>query len=200
MREYTIIRRPADFSWDKVPALPIDQHFNTDPNIPITAQGQICYDETAMYVRLSAVESDISAVYTGLLDEVSEDSCLEFFFSPINGDRRYFNFECNPNGAMYMGFGSSVDDLVRLIQEEPVIVPTAQYTADGWEVTYTIPHEFVRRFFPGYSPAPGSAIRANCFKCGSLTPIRHYITWSAVVKLPRASFHNPDCFGIMYFG
>lgn len=199
MRQYTIIRRPTHFSWDKIPSLPIDQYFNTDPSIPITAQAQICYDDTAMYVRLSAVESDISAVYTGLLDEVSDDSCLEFFFSPTNGDRRYFNFECNLNGAMYMGFGSGINDLVRLIQEDVVITPKGQRTADGWEVTYAIPHEFVRRFFPDYSPAPGVAIRGNCFKCGSLTPIQHGITWSPVVQLPRSSFHNPDCFGIMYF-
>ncbi len=199
MRAYTIVRRPEDFSWDKIPSLPIDRHFNTDPGIPISAQAQLCYDDNALYVRLSAVESQIRREYTGLLDEICEDSCLEFFFSPVNGDRRYFNLECNPNGAMYFGFGSGINDLVRLIQEEPVVTPKGQRAADGWEVTYAIPHAFVRRFFPDYSPAPGGSIRANCFKCGDKTVQPHYLSWNPVVPLPRAAFHNPDCFGIMHF-
>lgn len=199
MREYTIIRRPQEFDWTKVPALQIDQHFNTDPAIPITAQAQLCYDDEAIYIRLSCNEQEIRAEYTGLLDEICEDSCLEFFFSPIPGDLRYFNLECNLNGAMYFGFGSSINDLVRLIQEDGAIAPKGVRTEDGWEISYSIPHSFVRRFFPEYAPASGKAIRANCYKCGDKTSQKHYLSWSPVVKLPRASFHNPSKFGTMYF-
>ena len=199
MREYTIIRRPREFDWAKVPALQMDQYFNTDPTIPITAQAQLCYDDEALYIRLRCTEQEIRAEYTGLLDEISEDSCLEFFFSPIPGDLRYFNLECNLNGAMYFGFGSSINDLVRLVQEDSAIAPRGVRTEDGWEISYEIPHSFVRRFFPEYAPASGKAIRANCYKCGDKTSQRHYLTWNPVVKLPRASFHNPSLFGIMYF-
>lgn len=201
MREYTIVRKGDNFTWDQVPALPIDQKLKTPADHPVTAQGQICYDDEALYIRLSAAETEIRAEYTGLLDEICEDSCLEFFFSPMGsrGDKRYFNLECNLNGSMYFGFGSGIDDLVRLIQEFPCIEPKGQKTEDGWEITYAIPHEFVRRFFPEYAPVSGFSIRANCYKCGDKTSRPHYLSWNPVVKLPRASFHNPELFGIMYF-
>lgn len=201
MREYTIVRKGNNFTWDQVPALPMDQRLETPEDHPVTAQGQICYDDEAIYVRLSAVESEIRAEYTGLLDEISEDSCLEFFLSPMGsrGDKRYINLECNLNGAMYLGFGSGLDTLMRLVPEMPCIEPKAQRTADGWEITFTIPHDFVRRFFPEYAPASGFSIRANCYKCGDKTSRPHYLSWNPVIKLPQASFHNPELFGIMHF-
>lgn len=198
MKEYTIVRRPEVLDWDKIPALQINELYNTPP-VDVTAEARICYDEGALYVHLQAVEKNISAQYTGLLDEVSDDSCLEFFFCPIEGDSRYFNIEANPNGAMFLGFGPNVEELCRLIQEEPVIAPKAEYTADGWKVTYSIPHSFVRRFFPDYAPAPGKSIRANCYKCCALKEPVHYLCWCSVVP-QRCAFHNPSRFGTMYFG
>lgn len=197
MKEYTITRRPQQLDWDKIPALQIDELYKTE-STDVKAEARLCYDDEALYVRLQAVEKNISAQYTGLLDEVSEDSCLEFFFSPMEGDTRYFNIEINPNSAMYLGFGPNIDGLCRLIQEEATIAPKAEYTEDGWMVNLTIPHTFVRRFFPDYSPAPGKSIRANCFKCRSLVEPKHYLCWCPVVP-QRCAFHNPAKFGTMYF-
>lgn len=197
MKEYTIVRRPPELDWDKVPALQINELYNTPP-VDITAEAKLCYDDEALYVHLQAVEKNISARYTGVLDEVSEDSCLEFFFSPIEGDTRYFNIEVNPNGAIYLGFGPNIQGLCRLIPEVPVITPKAEYTEDGWKVTYVIHHDFVRRFFPEYHPASGKSIRANCYKCGSLAEPTHDLCWCSVVP-QRCAFHNPSRFGIMHF-
>lgn len=197
MREYTIIRKPEELNWSNIPSLNIDQLLRTDP-LPISAQAQICYDDEALYVRLSAVEQNIRAEHFGPLGEICEDSCLEFFFCPIAGDLRYFNLECNLNGAMYLGMGSNVHNLVRFVPEEPAIVPKPQLTTDGWEVTYSIPYTFIRQFFPAFSPAPGYSMRANCYKCGELTVQRHCLCWNLVPIRPCA-FHNPEAFGIMHF-
>lgn len=197
MRQYTIVRRPQQLDWTHIPALQIDQLMKTDP-LPIRAQAQLCYDENALYIRLSAVEQHIRAELTGKLDEICEDSCLEFFFSPMAGDLRYFNIECNPNGCLFLGMGSNVHNLVRFIPEEPCILPQAKRTADGWEVSYEIPYSFIRQFFPDFSPAPGYAMRANCYKCGDQTVQPHYLCWNPVPYQPCA-FHNPEAFGIMYF-
>ncbi len=197
MKEYTIIRRPEVLDWSSIPALQIDELFSTAP-LDITAQARLCYDDQALYVHMQAVEKDIVANYTGLLDPVSDESCLEFFFSPREGDLRYFNIETNPNGALFLGFGPNVQELVRLIQPEPVIVPQTARTADGWQVSYAIPHSFVRRFFPEYAPVPGKSIRANCYKCGVVTPREHYMCWCPVVP-QKSAFHNPSLFGTMYF-
>ena len=196
MKEYTITRCTSQPDWENVPTLDIDYLMETSPS-SIRAQGQLCYDENALYVRLRAVEADIRAEHTGLLDEVCEDSCLEFFFCPMAGDSRYFNIEINPNGAMFLGFGSNADTLVRLITED-VICPTVTRTADGWEVTYAIPYAFVRRFFPDFAPTAGSSMRANCYKCGELTPLAHFLCWNPV-PFQSCAFHNPDAFGVMHF-
>ena len=115
MREYTAQHCNGMPNWADVPAVNIDQKLHpTDANV--TAQAQLCYDEHALYVRLSAQENPIRAELTGKLDEICEDSCLEFFFSPVPGDRRYFNIECNPNGALYLGMGSDAHNPARVGQ------------------------------------------------------------------------------------
>lgn len=198
MKEYTITRCNGTPDWSTVPALQINELHHT-PQVDIRAQAQVCYDDEALYIHMEAEEKDVRATYNGLLDEVCEDSCLEFFFSPIPGDKRYFNIEMNPNGAMYFGFGSNCENLVRLIPEEPAIKPVINRTEKGWNVTYAFPFEFVRRFFPEFAPAPGGFIRANCYKCGEKTDPKHFMCWCPVVVRPHA-FHNPEVFGTMYFG
>lgn len=195
MDTYTIVRKGAD--WSHVPAVQIDKWHHTEP-MPVSAQAQVCYDENALYVRLSAVESNIKADFTGLLDEVSDDSCLEFFFSPAEGDQRYFNIEVNPNGAMYLGFGPNVNKLMRLIPEEPQICPKVTKTQDGWEVEYTVSYDFIRVFFPDFSPAPGYTMKGNFFKCAGAATPPHFLCWQPVVP-QRCAFHNPDCFGKLIF-
>ena len=154
MKEYTITRCNGQPDWSTVPAVQMDYLLNTDP-LPISAQAQVCYDDTALYIRLSAVEEHIRAELTGLLDEICDDSCLEFFFCPMAGDKRYFNIECNLNGCLFLGFGPNVDELVRLIPEVPSIVPQARRIEGGWETVYTIPYRFIRMFCPEFAPTSG---------------------------------------------
>ncbi len=198
MNTYTIVPRPETLDWRYIPAAEICNFVATAP-LPISAKVKLCYDEQALYVRLEAVEQDIRATLSGLLDEVCQDSCLEFFFRPDPEDLRYFNIECNPNGCLYMGFGSNVHNLIRLIPEEPFIHPQIERTADGWTTTYAVPYSFIRQFFPHFSPAPGKSILANCYKCGDNTPNPHYITWNPIPEEPL-TFHCPQHFGTMYFG
>lgn len=197
MREYTITRCNGMPDWSSVPALQIDHWMETDP-MPISAQAQLCYDDTALYVRLSAVEENIRAELFGKLDEICEDSCLEFFFCPMAGDKRYFNIECNPNGCLFLGFGPNVSELVRLIPEAPSIIPQPRRIDGGWETVYAIPYKFIRMFFPDFSPAPGYTTRANFYKCGDKTVTPHYLCWNPVPQ-QRCAFHNPDAFGIVHF-
>lgn len=197
MKEYTITRKGASFTWDAVPVLKMDNQLWTDP-VDVRAQTQICYDDDAIYVRQQAFEEDVRAENNGPLAEVSEDSCLEFFFAPRNGDIRYMNFEFNPNGSMYLGIGPNLPELVRLIPENLTIHPKTTRTEDGWILEYCIPHSYVRKFFPEWAPVSGLSVRANCFKCGDLTKQPHYLSWNFVSN-PTPLFHCPECFGIMHF-
>ena len=197
MRKYTIVKKPEFPDWSNVPKLAIDNLLWSDP-VDIKAEGALCYDDEGLYVRLTAVEENIRAENTGRLGIPCEDSCLEFFFSPMEGDSRYFNIELNPNGCLYLGFGSNRYNLLRLIaRNEPFSVDTAR-TADGWMVTYHIPWDFIRLFFPDFKVCSGTTMRGNFYKCGDLTVQPHYFSWNPV-QLTNPEFHCPDHFGLLCF-
>ena len=200
MKEYTIVRKPENDTWSQVPTLDIATPLFPEEEVFISAKGQICYDDTALYVRLFCDEEEIRAEEENPLGEICADSCMEFFFSPLEGDKRYFNIECNVKGAIFLGMGSNVHTLVRFIPEEPAILPVGKKLEKGWEVTYTVPYSFIRQFFPEFEAKEGKSIRANCYKCGDKTTRPHYFTWNPVPVLPEASYHNPKEFGVMYFG
>ena len=168
-------------------------------NAGVSAFGQLVYDEKALYVRLEAVEAHIRAENTEVSQEPCEDSCLEFFFSPVPGDRRYFNVEFNPNGLMFLGLATGIPDLVRLWpMEADLFAFSSEHTEGGWAITYEIPHEFIRRFFPSYEVKPGIAIRGNFYKCGDLTERPHFLAWNPFPE-ERHTFHDPDNFGEFCF-
>ena len=196
MRVEKIVKKPKDFEWSKIPMIPID--YQVEPTeAEVSAIAQICYDEEALYVRLSAKEKHIRAEYTGPLDMPCQDSCLEFFFSPMEGNNRYFNIEFNPNCCVYLGIGSCLQDLVRLLPEgRDVLWPKAERTEDGWNVTYHIPASFIRQFFPGFVLESGKAIRANFYKTGDLTVEPHNFSWNPIAE-GEHSFHRPCDFGVL---
>ena len=198
MKKYIIVKKTDHFNWKNIPTALIDTHLQKE-SVDISATAQVCYDEEALYVRLAAKEKNIRAEYTGPLDAPCEDSCLEFFFCPMLGDNRYFNIEYNPNCCIYLGFASGIHDLVRLIPESGIpFSPKAVQTDDGWEITYQIPFEFVRRFFPDFVPTSGKQMKGNFYKCGDLTVQEHYLCWNMITANP-VSFHRPCDFGILEF-
>lgn len=200
MREYAIIRAGGAPDWARVPELCIDTPLwgtQTD----IRAWAQLCWDDEALHVRLRAREREIRAEHPAgaKLGMPCEDSCLEFFFSPMPGDERYFNIEFNPNGCLFLGFGRGMANLVRLLPEHPALAPAPARTGDGWEIAYRVPFAFVRDFFPGFAPRAGWELRANCYKCGDLTAREHYLSWNPCTS-PTPDFHQPRDFGRMILG
>ncbi len=187
--------------WSRVP----EAHLVPTPSskeLTMQVKAQCCHSRDKLFIRMEATEYPYRAELTGLLDMVCEDSCLEFFVCPVEGDRRYFNIEYNFNRSRYLGFGTCIPDLVRLVPEEgDCFEPVTAQTADGWEITYKIPYHFIRRFFPDFDPAPGKAMRANCSKCGSKTVRPHWLTW---IRLPfennKLDFHSPEHYGRLIFG
>ena len=128
---------------------------------------------------------------------------VEYAGSAFNmeGDLRYFNVEFNSNGCMYLGMGSYIGDLVRLLPGDGVN-PFSYKINKGegaWDITYRVPYEFIRRFFPTFEVYSGKHMRANCYKCADLSEPPHYMAWSPIVGTPF-KFHRPECFGEMIFG
>ena len=199
MKEYVLKRVNGQPDWSAIPALQID-HQRRENKDNVTAQAQLCWDEEAIYLRMEAVEPDIRQEETDPLAEICKDSCLEFFLQPT--DRvDYFNFEINPNRAIYLGFGPDLPNNIRQIVPEVqdlLDIQTA-FTDGGWYVTYKVPFAFIRRFFPDFNPTKGTKVRANFYKCGDDTVKMHFLGWNPVEQ-EEPAFHVPKFFGQLIFG
>lgn len=200
MNTYTIVPVTGKPKWDNVPWLYAENH-QWMPEADIRMGAQICYSEKGIHVHMRAWEKNIRAEFTHPLDQVCLDSCMELFFSPVESDPRYFNVEMNPNGCIYLGFGTGRHDRIRFISHHGDMVEDKRVgrLEDGWELYYTFPLSLIRQFFPGYDLTPGSKIPANCYKCGELTDPVHFITWNEIDS-PTPDFHQRGCFGEMVLG
>lgn len=195
MKEYSVIRKTSDeIDWSNVPELEINEVAWDKPAEGIEAKAQLCWDENALYVKLSAKEAFITANRTETLDFPNYDSCLEFFFSPVEDDSRYFNIEINPNCLMFQGLGHEVKDLVRFVPLFPNIFPKAERTVDGWSVSYSVSKEYITEFFPTFEFKEGAVIRANFYKCGDECKVPHYYSWNPMT-IETPCFHYPPDFG-----
>lgn len=200
MKNYTITHVNGKPDWDQIPVLSMNQKYLQTAD-EVAATAQICYDDAGILVHLRAYVNKIRAVEHGALGMPCEDSCLEFFFQPVPGDDRYINLEFNFNGCYYLGIGTGVDDIMRILpyaNAENLFRHEISKTNDGWEIFYKIPYDFIRRLFPNFTVYPGETIRANCYACSDLSVPHYYLSWSEVVRDPF-TFHRSSCFGSMTF-
>lgn len=192
-----MVKRMAAPDWDEVQRVKL-----TDvgwlPPAQVRAWAQLCHDGVTLYVRLEAEESPIRATLTGKLDQVCDDSCLEFFFAPDWEDQRYFNFEFNFLGALNLGFGGLRPSRVRQIVKKPeeLFRPEPFETGKGWGICYQIPAEFVRRYFPDFQLTGTGG--CNFYKCGDRTERPHYMSWAPMMT-EKPDFHRRQDFGMLRF-
>ena len=196
-RQYQIQKITGKPDWNKIEKAPIDQKLWL-PCEQVSAYAQLAYDDSRLYVRLHAEEPTIRAENTGMLDQPCQDSCLEFFLSPVKGDARYLNIEMNPNCCLYFGIGTGRDDLVRLLPTQGVGALNAHCTRSetGWDLYYSLPFSLLRLFFPAFHPH--GIMRGNFYKCGDLTQQEHYLAWNRVA-CAEPDFHRPEFFGELEF-
>ena len=194
MKRYVI--RPFT-TWEDVESLAIDANLWLPP-ADVAAWGRIARDADGLRVRLTAREQAIRNQERGPLGHPWEDSCLEFFFSPMAGDGRYVNIEFNPNACLCVGLGDG-RFRTRLLPEQDWFAPSPFTTSDGWGIEYRVLWTFIRTLFPGFEPKPGAVMRANCYKCGDKTKRPHFLAWNPVTS-ETPNFHRPCDFGEMVLG
>lgn len=197
MNTYVITRVNGQPDWEKIPTLEVS-HILWLEDAGIRMSQQVCYDEERLYIHQEAVETHIRAEHTDLLSQACEDSCMEFFFCPEDCSDRYFNFEWNLNGCLSLGFRTDRKNAARLQMKnhKELFHFRSAKTARGWEIFYEIPASFVKLFIPDFSLQSGKTLRANCYKCGDLTPKPHYLSWNPITSL-NPDFHRPQDFGRM---
>lgn len=195
MKTTYIVRRVKKPEWETIEAVTLTHQPWLEPN-DVKAFAQVCHDGEKIYVRMTAVEKNIRATLTQPLDMVCQDSCLECFIAPDKG-ARYFNFEWNPLGALYLGFGAERKTRVRMIvkDKDALFAPKPFETGDGWGIEFEIPASFIRMYFPDFDM---SGARANFYKCGDKTEIPHYLAWSNLTS-EKPDFHRACDFGELVF-
>lgn len=195
MKQYKVVRMNPPH-WDQVEKVELRHTPWLQPN-EVSAWAQACHDGENLYIRMAAKEDYVRATLTGVLDQVCDDSCLEFFFAPLADDKRYLNFEINPLGTLYLGFGAGRPTRVRQVVKDPAMFAIEPFpTYDGWGVTYRIPLDFLRLYFPGFCFKGEAA--CNFYKCGDKTRVPHYLAWSELSS-EAPDYHRRWDFGKLIF-
>lgn len=193
---YDVVRTAAP-DWMAIPAVKLTHQPWLAP-CGVAAKAQMCHDGERIYVRMRAWEAPVRATLTGPLEQVCNDSCLEFFFAPDPGDERYLNFEWNPLGTLYLGFGAARGRRVRQIVPDAArkFALTPLRMEQGWGIAFSVPADFVRLYFPGFSLAGEAA--GNFYKCGDQTDTPHYLAWAPLTSA-APDFHRRQDFGRLRF-
>ncbi len=191
------VKEPVDFN--TVSGIRLENRYLATP-ADTEVFAKVAYSESAIHVWLRTVESSHRCEEHGPLGEPYHDSCLEFFFAPdANRPERYFNFEFNSNKCLYLGIRTSKENTARLlIDPDESLSPKVQFNSDGWEISFSIPYDFIRIFSPDFSPKRGDKLPANCFKCADRQDPAEYLSW-CFVPPENLNFHKPECFGTMIF-
>lgn len=190
-----LVSRTEGADWSAAERVALS-HTGWLPPSPVAAWFQACHDGERLYLRLEAEESPVRATLTGPLDQVCQDSCLEFFLAPDSGER-YFNFELNPLGTLYLGFGAQRPTRVRQLPKDLEQFQIRPFvTPKGWGVSFAVPVRFLRMYIPDFCLSGEAA--ANFYKCGDDCPVPHYLAWSPLTS-PTPDFHRRQDFGRLIF-
>lgn len=195
MKEYRVAAMPVP-DWERVESVELSHAPWLRPNT-VRAWAQACHNTQTLFVRMTAREEPVRATLTGPLEQVCNDSCLEFFFAPVQKDARYLNFEWNPLGTLYLGFGSERQTRVRQLVRDPALFqPSPFRTAQGWGIEFQIPLSFLQLYFPEFSFS--GCGEGNFYKCGDETQSPHYLAW-APLRSSEPDFHRRQDFGRLCF-
>lgn len=159
---------------------------------------RLCWNHSGIAVEAESHETNLRMEAGCDGKDVWFDSCMEFYFGPVEQERRYVNLEINPKGTIVMGFGASKTGRTRLeeIYKPYLGLSTEICETEGlWRARYVISYELLGRVF-GF-PCKEEYFRelyANFYKCGEKTAFPHYGTW-CVIDNPVPDFHRTEFFG-----
>ncbi len=160
-------------------------------------------EKEGIHALLWSFEKNIRCECSKRDDPVYTDSCLELFLMPVNGDKRYVNFEVNPKGVYLSQIGEKRDDrqfIKELTDLEPVIYPM-EIEEDGetaWGYEIILPEKFISELYGTDFTVHECNIKGNFYKCADSSVTPHYGAYFPVTTA-GLGFHNPDCFGTIVF-
>lgn len=155
----------------------------------------IAHTDEMLYVRFEVKGEVPLATKTEDLQLVNEDACVEIFIGDAD-NTHYWNFEFNPAGVCNASHRKERKvDVVRLNAEQLQSIKRfpVQLCAAHWSLLVGIPFALI-----DLDLAHEHARRANLYKCGDKTPMKHYASWNSI-EAPAPAFHLPEFFGEIQF-
>ena len=171
---------------------------------------RIWYDDTALYLGWTCVDSDIQATFTARDSKFWEEEVVEFFVTPEKLDR-YFELQWNPLGGV---FDAIIDNKVDQHGVSTNFTGDWSFTAKGmksgvkvrgtvgksddkdemWQVEVMLPFADLGE----RSPKSKAIWRANFYRFNRAKEHpEELLSWSPT-RLP--GFHQPARFGYLEFG
>ena len=196
MKKYSIKHSLTDrIDWSDVEKILINEVLD-EQLFAFEATAQLLWTDKAIYAHMESVEPSILARLEGDFEMPCRDSCLEMFLSPMNNDIKYFNFECNPNGATFLGIGHDRYDLKRLHPEniKELLSISTEINGNRWSLDFSMPAEFIKKYFPDFELKKGNIMHANFYRCADDGEPAYEMMWNRITN-GNSDFHQPQFFG-----
>lgn len=177
-------------------------HADWPADYPYTpeASAELEFEKDCIHIHYKVTEDQLVANVGEDLGHVWEDSCVEFFVSPL-ADGYYYNIECNCVGKIYMAYGkdrferelapaSALSSIIR----ETTLGTSAFGEREGecsWEIDLKVPYSAL--FKHDIKSFEGLAPSGNFYKCGGTGKWTHFVSW-APIDTPAPDFHRPEFF------
>lgn len=155
----------------------------------------LVHTDDMLYVRFEVKGEVPLATKTNDLELVNEDACVELFVGDAD-NTHYWNFEFNAAGVCNASHRKERKvDVVRLNAEQLQSIKRfpVQLCAAHWSLLVGIPFALI-----DFDIARERARRANLYKCGDKTSLKHYASWNPI-DAPAPAFHLPEYFGEVQF-
>ena len=159
------------------------------------AKFTLAHTDEMLYVRFEVKGEVPLATKTQDLEPVNEDACVEMFIGDKD-NTHYWNFEFNPAGVCNASHRKERKvDVVRLNAEQLQSIKRfpVQLCAAHWSLLVGIPLALIE-----FDLAHEHARRANFYKCGDKTAMKHYASWNPI-EAEAPAFHLPEFFGEIQF-
>ena len=155
----------------------------------------LAHTDQMLYVRYEVKGELPLSTKTNDLELVNEDACVEIFIADQD-NTHYWNFEFNPAGVCNASHRKERKvDVVRLNAEQLTSIQRygQQLCAAHWTLLIGIPLSLIE-----LDLTKEHSRRANLYKCGDKTPMKHYASWNPIeAEVP--AFHLPAFFGEIQF-
>jgi hypothetical protein len=209
-RPFVIDAHWQKMPWAELPALRIDQFSGEKPIHFPQVQAKLAYDDEALYAIFHVLDRYVCARSQNYQDQVSRDSCVEFFFTPGEDlSQGYFNFEINCGGTVLFHHqkGRRVEDTpvsqddflqVDIAHTLPKIVDPEITEPIHWIVEYRLPFKTLAGYTKINLPSSGTSWRANLYKCADGSSHPHWLAWAPINTI-APDFHRPEFFGRLVF-